>query len=444
MVSVSQRDTVKYQIINKFIDGKIARKDAALILGVTERSITRWAIRVRDKGLLGVKHGNLRSKPANRIPDEIKLKTLDLIKKKYHDFNVSHIQEVLFKKHAINISYTTLWSWCNEKRLVKHPRILRRNVKQVRTRMPQEGLILQMDGCHHRFNGRNTWCLIAAIDDATSEIPYAEFFKAETTLNCMRVLQKIIEIKGVPKAIYTDQAGWSGGLKRVHFNQFQRACEELGINVIFARSPEAKGRIERAWRTIQDRLVPELRVNKIKKIEDANLYLRNEFIKNYWNKKLVVEPASNESGYTQLDPLVNLDDIFSLEYWRKIGKDQTISWRGQKFQVIPLHTYDLRRYMAVVRTYQNHSTKVFVNGHEVGVRCAPIGVQEGPYELRNRSGNVSLAPEFPSRSKEAIDREREEHILKIYGSKETYLTHGNFNLTPPPSYWEIIKDFRAK
>ena len=98
--------------------------------------------------------------------------------------------------------------------LVKNPRVKRRKKREYRHRMPSEGLVLQMDGCHHKFNGIDEWCLIAAIDDATSEIPYAEFFEDETTLGCMKVLKRIIELKGVPKAIYTDRAGWSGGGKR--------------------------------------------------------------------------------------------------------------------------------------------------------------------------------------------------------------------------------------
>ena len=100
--------------------------------------------------------------------------------------------------------------------------------------MPQEGLLLQMDGSHHKFNGKDNWVLISCIDDATSEVPYAEFFKGETTLGCMKVLREIIKLKGVPKAIYTDKAGWSGGQKRTEFSQFQRACEKLGIQLIYA------------------------------------------------------------------------------------------------------------------------------------------------------------------------------------------------------------------
>lgn len=156
--------------------------------------------------------------------------------------------------------------------------------------MPQEGLLRQMDGCHHKSNGKDEWCLIAAIDDATSDIPFAEFFEnGETTLNCMKVLEEIIKRKGVPKAIYTDKAGWAGGGKRTDFSQFKRACEKLGIQIIFADSPEAKGRIERTFRTFQDRLIPELRLHGFTEVRSANRYLIDEFVEKYWKNTNVVK-----------------------------------------------------------------------------------------------------------------------------------------------------------
>lgn len=108
--------------------------------------------------------------------------------------------------------------------MIKNPPVRRRKKRMYRSRMLQEGLLLQMDGSHHKFNGKDEWCLIAAIDDATADIPYAEFFEnGETTLNCMKVLEQIIKKKGVPKAIYTDKAGWAGGGKRSEFSKFKRA-----------------------------------------------------------------------------------------------------------------------------------------------------------------------------------------------------------------------------
>ena len=139
--------------------------------------------------------------------------------------------------------------------------------------MPAEGYLLQMDGSPHRYNGRDIWSLILAIDDATSEIPHGEFFLSETTTACMQVLRRIVEKKGLPRALYVDKAGWAGGGKRVEFCQFHRACEELGIQVLFANSPEAKGRVERSFNTIQDRIIPELRLAKIKTMKLSLIHI---------------------------------------------------------------------------------------------------------------------------------------------------------------------------
>ena len=205
--------------------------------------------------------------------------------------------------------------------MVKNPRRKRRKKHVFRPRLPQEGLMLQMDGSHHKFNGRDNWVLISCIDDATSEIPYAEFFDGETTINCMKVLREIIKKKGVPKTLYTDRAGWSGGMKRQDFSQFQRACEELGIKVIYANSPQAKGRVERSYRTIQDRLIPELRLKKIKSMKKANEYLQKKWLPNYWNKEKTVPPYEKETSYSPLSPYLNLDEILALQDTRIISSD---------------------------------------------------------------------------------------------------------------------------
>ena len=148
-----------------------------------------------------------------------------------------------------------------------------------------------MDGSHHDWNGKNKTVLIAAIDDATSDIPWAEFFTSEDTLNCMTVVQRIIESVGIPEALYVDKAGWFGAIsKRPDFSNFVRACEEIGTKVIFANSPQAKGRIERTWNTFQDRLVPEMRLYNIKHIPEANRYMQEIFLPHYWKAKNTVLP----------------------------------------------------------------------------------------------------------------------------------------------------------
>ncbi len=136
--------------------------------------------------------------------------------------------------------------------------------------MAQAGLMIQMDGSHHRWFGDRETCLIAAIDDATSEVVAAEFFEGETTFGCLKTLHEIVSKKGVFKILYVDRAGLYGGIKRHGFSQVARALEEIGAQIIYANSPEAKDRVERLFQTLQDRLVPELRLSKIRTIEQAN------------------------------------------------------------------------------------------------------------------------------------------------------------------------------
>lgn len=221
-----------------------------------------------------------------------------------------------------------------------------------------------MDGCHHRFNGKDEWCLIiTAIDDATSNIPYGEFFIGETTHGCLKVLKRIVELKGVPKAIYTDRAGWSGGGKRSDFSQFKRACDQIGIQLIFANTPEGKGRIERTFRTIQDRLIPELRLKKIKSMTAATNYFNNEFLQNYWNKEKTVKPENPMAEYSPLNPFIDLDKILCIQEIRTISNDQTVSWQAKRYRVKGSPIYG--SYDAIFRTDFSGKTRVFVRDQEV-------------------------------------------------------------------------------
>ena len=139
--------------------------------------------------------------------------------------------------------------------------------------------MIQMDGSLHKWFGNKKSCLIIAIDDANSEI-HGEFFKSETTIGCMKVLKNLIKKKGVFKMLYVDKAGIFGGHKRQQFSQLMRACKELGIQI--AHSPQGKGRVERAFNTLQDRLIPDLRQNKITTMLEANRFLHQKFIPSFW------------------------------------------------------------------------------------------------------------------------------------------------------------------
>jgi hypothetical protein len=317
------------------------------------------ARRVEKKGLFGMVHGNRERAPSNKKPDAFKKDVMRLVEEKYFDFNMTHCLEVLKESHGLEIRYATFRRWCHDRHLVKRRKRSKSIARNRRTRMPNEGLLLQLDGSPHRYNGKDEWCLIAAIDDATSDIPYAEFFLSEDTINCMTVMQKIVQKKGIPYAIYVDQAGCWGGGKRAHFNQFKRACEELGIRIIFASSPEAKGRIERAWDTFQDRIIPEMRVRQINRMPAANDYLQNQFIPNYWKKKNTVVPKDLESKYKPIPDAVDLREIFCLKEHRRVNRDHTLSWEGATYQLQSPLRYSIRGQKIEFRTYQDLSWQAF-------------------------------------------------------------------------------------
>lgn len=202
------------------------------------------------------------------------------------------------------------------------------------------------------------WVLIAAIDDATNEIVGAQFFLSETTFNCMEILNQVLHSHGIPYSIYVDRAGWFGGSKRAQFSEFRRACEELGTHVIFANSPQAKGRIERWFQVPQDRLTAELRSNKIKDIVTANEYLKTQFIEEYWNATKTLEPKSPISRYQPVTPSLNLKEIFTVREYRKINNDYTFRWQGKTYQIIN-PPGDIKNQNAELRFYPSGESLVY-------------------------------------------------------------------------------------
>ncbi len=368
-IFMSKNEQFEYRIISDFIYGKLKRSDSAFLLGKTERSVTRIANRIRAKGMMGVKNGNIGKKPINKSCPFMREKILELIKNDYYDMNITHCLEKLQQDHNYkNLKYGTLRRWCHSIHMVKRKHRRSSIVRKQRVRMPNEGLMLQMDGSHHRWNGKNKWCLIAAIDDASSNLPYGEFFLSEDTLNCMTVIQRIIEAKGVPETIYVDKAGCLGGGKRAFFNQFKRACEEVGIRIIFANSAQAKGRIERVWDTFQDRLIPEMRLRKIFTMPKANEYLQNEFIPNYWEQNNTVVPKNPESRYQQISKEVDLNEIFCLKEYRRVKADHTFSLNGVTYLITSDLKYSIHKQKIEIRTYQNLKEKFFFAGKVLTVQ----------------------------------------------------------------------------
>lgn len=345
--------------------------------------------------------------------------------------NLQHLTELLETNEGIQIKRETLRTWAHEIHHVKRAKRRRSQVRKRRERMESAGLLLQMDGSPHRWFGNKKSCLIAIIDDATSEI-HAEFFKSETTQGCLKVMRDFIAKKGVFKALYVDRAGIFGGPKRCHFSQMQRACEELGIEIIFANSPQGKGRIERSFDTFQDRLVPELRLQNISDMQSANRYLQEVFIPEYWQQTIAVNAKDTTSEFTPVPGHLNLNDICIQKEYRKIRDDHTFSY-GNKFYLIesPLRHSIAKQKIEIRKQPDDHFTTYFAGRHlavsEVIEPTKPsmydLEIQKkiDAIELAEKLGNVSEAARLSGCSRETIYKNR--RLLKEKGPlslKRTY------------------------
>ena len=332
MVKMDSQTQLKIDIIAKVTSGEMTTSDAQTLLSKSRRTVERYVQQYKKEGIQFVIHKNTFQSPPHKKASELRCQVQNLIRDKYRNFNLTHLREKLEEREGILVKRETLRKWAHEINLVKRPKKRRGIVRKRRTRMPSPGLLVQMDGSPHKWFEDSKSCLIAAIDDANSEL-HAEFFPSETTLGCMKVLHDLICKKGTFKVLYVDKAGIFAGAKRFHFSQVSRACKELGVEIIFANSAEAKGRIERVFGTLQDRLVAELDLNHITSMGKANRYLKDNFIPEYWNQKMTVKPENPLSSYKPIPSELNLIDIFVLKETRKIKKDHTFSYQNTTYKI---------------------------------------------------------------------------------------------------------------
>jgi transposase len=271
------------EVILKAAAGKLKWWEAAEIMGVTDRTMRRWRERLNEDGYSGLWDYRKRSPSPKRVPMQTVEQVLQLYREKYFDFNVQHFHEKLRELHSIELSYTWVKTALQTAGLVKRRKKPGSHRKR-RPRRPLPGMMLHIDGSEHQWFGDERYYeLIVVLDDATSEIYYARLVEAESTRTVMAALREVVETRGLFCSLYSDRAG--------HFfvtpkhgervdpsrpTQVGRALQELGVKMIAAYSPQARGRSERNFGTWQGRLPQELRVRGIKDLAQANEFLRNE------------------------------------------------------------------------------------------------------------------------------------------------------------------------
>jgi transposase len=335
-IRMSRREQRRAWVLSRVEAEEMSVPEAARLLGLTERSIRRLRERMRRAGPAGLVHGNRGRDSPRRLPEAARTRILELAEATYFDVNDSHLAELLAEREGIEVSRVTL------RRLLRDagrsPRRRRRapRHRRRRDRMPREGMLLQTDGSRHDWLGERgpRLTLVGCIDDATGRVTGATFREQEDTAGYLEALAQTLRRHGVPGAIYHDRAGVFEPALRQPLTleeqlfdtrvptQLGRAFAELGIGSIAARSPQAKGRIERLWGTLQDRLIPELRLAGIEDRDGANAFLGRYLARH--NRRFAVRPAEPELAWRRMPGGTPIERACCFKYRRTVARDGTV------------------------------------------------------------------------------------------------------------------------
>jgi transposase len=338
--SAVERAMKVQQVILKAMAGEYSWIQAAEILGMHPRSVRRWRERMEAYGYTGLLDRR-RAKPSpRRVPLAELERVLRLYRETYPGFNGRHFHQTVRREHGVTLSYSFVKKALQEAGLLKKGRIRGRH---RRRREPRAclGEMLHLDGSLHAWLAllpEEKQTLVAVQDDATKRLLFAALFESESSKAVMLALRHVLETQGLPMALYTDRAGWAvhtpkagGPYDKDHLTHVGRALHRLGIEHILSYSPQARGRSERLNRTLQDRLVNELRVTGIREVPAANRYLRERFIPRY-NEEFARPPQDPTSAFVPLGR-VDVEQILCHEFERTVGQDNTVSLDLLRLQI---------------------------------------------------------------------------------------------------------------
>jgi len=367
METYTLKETLRYGIIKSLLGNKMTNKEAALALRCSKRQVQRMKRRVEQIGPPGVCHGNRGRRPVHAFSDEFRGKIIDLAVTHYFDFNFSHLTDILMEVEKIRINRETLRQWLRPLGFGKKIRSKPIHRKR-RKRSEREGSILFLDGSPHPWFAQTVSTLILCTDDATGKPIYGLFQKQEDLEGCFKVCMAVFNKYGLPVSFYLDRASQftttrSSGIHvtqgAYQKTQFERAMEELSVGLIFAHSPQARGRGERINGTFQDRLVAEMRLKGIENAQDATLYLNKSFIPRY-AKRFGVIAQDNKPAWRDLPPNTDLRNILCTCFQRTVKNDNTVSVNGINIQLLATRNRPhLVQAKVNVKQWMNRSWHVF-------------------------------------------------------------------------------------
>ena len=386
-------------VLNRVERGEVTGREAAELMGLCVRQVRRLLAAYRKEGVAAIAHGNGGRRPVHAVGEGLCKLVVEMANGPYVGCNHHHLTELLAEREGIELSRSTV------RRILvgaglRSPRRRRPPKHRCRReRMPQEGMLLQVDGSRHDWlQGRGPYLtLVAAIDDATGMVPYALFREQEDAQGYFLLMQQVIQEKGIPLALYSDRHGifqrspeetetlqeqLSGERQPT---QFGRALKELGVQPILASSPQAKGRVERLFGTLQDRLVAELRLTRASNVDEANRVLW-AFLPHY-NARFGVPAAQPGLAYREAPPEVDLDGVLCFKYRRIVANDNTVRFFGRTLQLLPdLDRVSYAHARVEVQERLDGSLAVAYQGKVIATQEAP----PHPFTLRARKGSRSL------------------------------------------------------
>ncbi len=345
-IGIEQKDIQRLHVLRMVLECKMTLVEAARVLQVSYRHAKRLK-RAAVEGITGLVHGNRGRRPANRLEEALRARVVALSEGRYKDLNDTHFTEMLAEREGIDISRETVR---RIRRAENHRPKCKRRVRQHHKRRPRkaaEGMMMLWDGSPHRWFGgeRPACCLMAAMDDATGKVLALRMVSHESSHGYLELLERVTSRHGIPASVYQDRHStlkrndgfWSISEQlagRQDPTQVGAALEALGIQAIFALTPQAKGRVERLFKTLQDRLVVMLRLEGITETEAANAYIEDSFL-DYFNNRFAVKPEKTMSAWRKAGRALDLQRILSLRYDATVAGDNAIRLSGMVIDVPP-------------------------------------------------------------------------------------------------------------
>jgi transposase len=390
------------EVIARAMSGEITWLQAADICRMSPRSMRRWKARYEARGYDGLWDRRRRSPSPRQAPLAEVERILRLYRERYLDFNVRHFHEIAAREHKVELSYSYVKAALQKAGLVrkKRPRGKHRKRREPRASF---GEMLHIDGSKHRWLAlvpEEQQTLIAIADDATSELLYAQLWPEETTRAVLAALREVLVAQGIPQSLYSDRASWAvftpkagGPVDRSKPTHVARVLAKLGIEQIVAYSPQARGRSERLNRTLQDRLVNELRLHGVRTVEQANRYLRQTYIPRH-NANFRRMPKDPESAFVACGN-VDLEQIVCLEEPRVVAKDNTVVFYKLSLQIDKQPgRRSCERAKVQVREHLDGTHSVWLGPKRLGLYDA----QGRPLPLHNGKKTKQVQTQAPSKA----------------------------------------------